>query len=351
MKGVNQLVDEYGESSDSSDGGRAPGETIDFQEMSLEEQNDYENPIEAFQRGGGASRGSRANSSIRSTDYASSINADSLARESPHSSGSVTQQQQLNNLAVEIDIKETIIQGSFLPVTVMALAGKFPINTYVIDPQQGAKLVHYIGTFGKVKTLKTFISKFAIDLAAQDKNGQTIVHYAARKGQLQMLKYLREIGPAYGVGLEMENSYGLTPIVYAMINNQLYTFVYLFFKMRCSLTAERASWTATQLVKQQCEDVQLLNLLFNDVNLGDEVAQTVLDASVEHQNTDTLEAVLKHLFHSNRLSENHLTNLLEETTADPVVTDMLERYLAKVVVKSRGLMSVLLSPKRSRCGY
>lgn len=81
------------------------------------------------------------------------------------------------------------------------------------------------------------------------------------------------------------------------------------------------------------------------------MAQTVLDASVEHQNTDTLEAVLKHLFHSNRLSENHLINLLEETTADPVVTDMLERYLAKVVFKSRGLMSVLRFPKRSKCGY
>ena len=72
----------------------------------------------------------------------------------------------MNELAVEIDIKETIIQGSFLPVTVMALAGKFPVDTYVIDPQQGAKLVHYIGTFVKVKTLKTFISKFKVNLAA-----------------------------------------------------------------------------------------------------------------------------------------------------------------------------------------
>lgn len=34
-----------------------------------------------------------------------------------------------------------------------------------------------------------------------------------------MLKYLREIGPAHGVTLKMENSYGLTPIVYAMMNH------------------------------------------------------------------------------------------------------------------------------------
>ena len=59
-----------------------------------------------------------------------------------------------------------------------------------------------------------------------------------------MLKYLREVGPSYGISLEMENDYGLAPIVYALINNQLYAFVYLYFKMRCSLSEERATWTA-----------------------------------------------------------------------------------------------------------
>ena len=59
-----------------------------------------------------------------------------------------------------MDIRQAIIQGSFLPVTVMALAGKFPVNDYIIDQNQGAKLVHYIGTFGNVKALKTFIERF-----------------------------------------------------------------------------------------------------------------------------------------------------------------------------------------------
>lgn len=71
----------------------------------------------------------------------------------------------MNLSATEIDIRETIIQGSFLPVTVMALAGNFPINSYVVDPAQGAKLIHYIGTFGNVKALKTFVQKFNVDLA------------------------------------------------------------------------------------------------------------------------------------------------------------------------------------------
>ena len=87
----------------------------------------------------------------------------------------------------------------------MALAGRFPIDSYVVDENQGAKLVHYIGTFGNVKALKTFLKSFQVDLAAQDNYGQTIVHYAARRGQLALLKYLRDVGPAFGVSLEMEN--------------------------------------------------------------------------------------------------------------------------------------------------
>ena len=65
-----------------------------------------------------------------------------------------------------------------------------------------------------------------------------------------MLKFLREVGPASGVTLEMENSYGLTPVVYAMMNHKTYAFVYLYFKLHCSLTVERACWTATQMIKQ-----------------------------------------------------------------------------------------------------
>ena len=71
----------------------------------------------------------------------------------------------------EINIREAIIQGSFLPVALMALAGKFPMNDYIIDASQGAKLVHYIGTFGKVKVLKTFLNRFKIDLAVTDNHG------------------------------------------------------------------------------------------------------------------------------------------------------------------------------------
>ena len=136
-------------------------------------------------------------------------------------------------------------QGSFLPVTLLALAGKFPTNEFIIDPKQGAKLVHYLGTFGNVKALKTFMDKFNIELGAVDTHGQTIVHYAARKGELAMLMYLRKVGGPHGVTLESENSYGLTPIIYAMMNHKVHAFIYLYFKMHCKLSSKKAQWTIT----------------------------------------------------------------------------------------------------------
>ena len=85
----------------------------------------------------------------------------------------------------------------------MAAFEYFPINEYIIDTKQEAKLVHYIGTFGNIKALKTFMMKFDLNLKETDKNGCTIVHYAARRGNLAMLQYLREIGKETGVNLEM----------------------------------------------------------------------------------------------------------------------------------------------------
>ena len=58
-----------------------------------------------------------------------------------------------------------------MPVIVMALNGDYPVDDFVIDENQGAKLVHYIGTFGNLKALITFVDKFKMDLSAQDTHG------------------------------------------------------------------------------------------------------------------------------------------------------------------------------------
>ena len=54
-----------------------------------------------------------------------------------------------------------------------------------------------------------------------------------------------------------------------MINHKFYTFVYLYFKLHCKLTAERACWTITQMIKQQSDETEILSLLLHDEHLSE----------------------------------------------------------------------------------
>ena len=79
-----------------------------------------------------------------------------------------------------IHLKQTIAQGSFLPVTLVASKGLIDVNEFVVDASQGAKLVHFMGHFGKLKALRTFVDRFDLRLDEEDSAEHTIVHYAAR---------------------------------------------------------------------------------------------------------------------------------------------------------------------------
>jgi len=68
-------------------------------------------------------------------------------------------------------VRETVLQGSFLPITLLAHKKFIDVESFIIDPSFQAKLVHYIGHFGKLKALKCFVEKIGIDLNATDKFG------------------------------------------------------------------------------------------------------------------------------------------------------------------------------------
>ena len=99
------------------------------------------------------------------------------------------------------NVRETVFQGSFLPITLLAHKGLVDVNQFIVDLQFDAKLIHYIGHWGKLKPLKCFVEKLGIQLDSKDKFGQTVAHYAARKGQLGCLVYLHD-----KVNLDIPNS-------------------------------------------------------------------------------------------------------------------------------------------------
>ena len=162
------------------------------------------------------------------------------------------------------------------------------------------------------------MTRFGMDLAAQDIHGQTIVHYAARRGELQMLKYLEEIGPQHGITLNMTNAFDLAPITYTMLNQQVYAFIYLYFKMKCPLDKDKAIWAIKHMVRQSTETT-IIRLLLHDVKLGHIVAREAVDQAVETGNVQVLKAVLKRLITTdtqcklNIVTVTTLQTLLEST--------------------------------------
>ena len=134
-----------------------------------------------------------------------------------------------------------------------------------------------------------------MDLAATDSHGQTIVHYAARMGQLDMMKYLNEIGPERNVTLEMENAHGLAPIIYTMLNQKVFAFIYLYFKRKCQLDRDSAEWAVKHMVRQSTK-TEIIEILLHDVQLGHVVAREALQNAVETGNISIIKVVLTRLY-------------------------------------------------------
>ena len=109
-----------------------------------------------------------------------------------------------------------------------------------------------------------------------------------------MLKYLNLIGSARGITLEMENAHGLAPIMYTMLNQQVYSFVYLYFKLKCQLDRESVEWAVKHMVRQSTK-TEIIQIMLHDVAFGHIVAREALKNAIETGNTNVIKVVLGRL--------------------------------------------------------
>ena len=92
----------------------------------------------------------------------------------------------------------------------------------------------------------------------------------------------------------MENAHGLAPIMYTMLNQKVYSFIYLYFKQKCELSKDSVTWATTHMVRQSTE-TDIIQLLLHDTKLSHIVAKEALENSVETGNVQVLKVVLKRL--------------------------------------------------------
>ena len=58
---------------------------------------------------------------------------------------------------------------------------------------------------------------------------------------------------------------------------------------------------------------------------------------------------MTHLAHKDGLDEIHLLQLMRDNKTNPVITDILERFVSKQVYQKRGIYATLFGTTRLRC--
>eukprot|EP00347_Sterkiella_histriomuscorum_P000327 403376303 len=157
-----------------------------------------------------------------------------------------------------IDIRLTITQGSFLPAMALIENKLLDPDTFIVDPNIQAKIIHYVGHFGNVKALRSLIEVQGADSNVQDSYKLNLAHYAAREGHAQVLA-CQGIATSPIMSDQRDRSSYLTMINMLGENNWSYT-------MLLYLIHEKE---AQPLIVQVCmknilafQDLQRLGLIF-----------------------------------------------------------------------------------------
>jgi len=60
-----------------------------------------------------------------------------------------------------------------------------------------------------------------------------------------MLKYLHELG----LDLTKGNKFNIAPVIYAMMHQKVYSFIFLYFKLGCDIDESMLQWAIAEMVK------------------------------------------------------------------------------------------------------
>ena len=130
-----------------------------------------------------------------------------------------------------IDLKRTIIEGSFLPVVALLKQGSLNVED-MIDEGQGLRLIHYACYFGKIKALRCLVEIFNADVNATDYRGQTPLHVASVSGELGPLLYLSSQSAC---AKDTKDNALMTPLMNTVSSGHSEAFVFLHFAENCDL--------------------------------------------------------------------------------------------------------------------
>ena len=93
--------------------------------------------------------------------------------------------------------------------------------------------------------------------------------------------------------MDRPNNYGITPVVYALVNDHFYTFVYLLQGGAVELQKPMAVWAVGEVVKSNSR-LEGLSILLKMKHLQADVAQKMLESSIEYRDKNALGLALRY---------------------------------------------------------
>lgn len=128
-----------------------------------------------------------------------------------------------------------------------------------------------------------------VGLQARTSSNESIAHLAASKGYTNILKYLQSHAPKL---LNSKDNQSMTPLLTAVLNNQIETVKYLLDNSDASLTNSKGQ-NALQIAAQFSTTEMFVSLLpYFDKNLIDNEKNTALDFAKQNEDEEKISALV-----------------------------------------------------------
>ncbi|KAJ3430802.1 molting protein mlt-4 [Anaeramoeba flamelloides] len=203
----------------------------------------------------------------------------------------------------------------------------------------------YSAKYSQLEIMKFLVSKEQVNINHQESSSQnSALHYAILHGNIEMVKYLLDVG----IDKELKNEQILTPLNMA-IRKQKYEIVKLLLEKKCDPTSKNKNSLSSLHFAAQRGNHKILKMLLDlkgiNINMRDSHDRTAIYYSIEANSLECIKLLAQ---------RNALLNIRDDLQISPIHlsimknNDTIIRYLwgQLIVLKNKKILSIMKKKKK-----